>query len=81
MDGEEHEINFNCLHYYYIDVKSFRKSKTEIRINSVGDAEFFIKVIAEKKKSTVLLIQFIASRERNFCSQIFQKVITRNIMK
>jgi len=27
MDGEEHEINFNCLHYYYIDVKSFASQR------------------------------------------------------
>jgi len=73
MDGEEHEINFNCLHYYYIDVKSFRKSKTEIRINSVGDAEFFIKVIGRKKEKYSLVDTIYCEPGKEFLFADFSK--------
>ncbi|RXE60222.1 hypothetical protein [Acetivibrio mesophilus] len=55
MDTEEHIIHPNCLHYYYLDIKSFYKSTSTIHIKNTEEAKIFIKVLGRKKQNYSLL--------------------------
>lgn len=55
MDAEEGSIFPNCFHYYYLDTKSYYKSKSTIQMKNDGNTKIFIKILGRKKQKYSLI--------------------------